>query len=350
MRLVLWVVLACTIGLLIALDSLVVRATIFPDTCFYKLARALPKEVDILIIGSSRMRRGVDPDQLAHQLGISNLRVVNFGHGGSTPDADYLILDDLLRTRTISLILVEANIEYELDARTLVGFSSYAVTRYFIQFASFRQLLAIPFFQSDQPIALRLYDTISLTSAKIESELRAMRSGRVQRLLWSKVNRHSDLADRQNICWHHRFDDPPPGPLADKRVRALGRHRAAFYEEHADWLDEGFFEPVLFTNRQRRAQVDFMRRTVALAQDHGSRIAFVNLRRYFIWPPGPEFLREFDERVGAPLLVPDKQWLQTIQQDGYHDASHLAASGRTAYTTWLAEQLTSNGLWPGNGH
>ena len=345
MRLVLVLVFVCAIGVLLAMDSIAIRAGIFPDPCFYRLAREIPSEVDVLIVGSSRMRRGIDPDQLASLLGIPKLRVVNFGHGGSVLDTDYLLVDDLLRTRHIALILVEANIEPKLDPKTQVGYSSYPFTRYFIQFATFRQLLTNPFIPSDQPVGLRLYDSLNLLSAKIESAARSTSSGRLSRLLWPRKNKNSDLVDRPNICWHSRFDDLEPGPQLQKAEGHKERRRREFYSAHADWLEGGFFMPVLFVDRERQIQVAYMQQIVRIADERGSRIAFVNLRPYFTWPPGPEFVTEFAERIGAPFLVPDKEWLQSIQQDGYHDPGHLSASGRAAYTAWLAQQLTTKGLW-----
>jgi hypothetical protein len=339
-------VFVCAFGALLATDSLAIRAGIFPDTCFYKLAREVPSEVDVLIVGSSRMRRGIDPDQLASLLGIPKLRVINFGHGGSVLDTDYLLVDDFLRTRKIALVLVEANIEPKLDARTQVGYSTYPYTRYFIQFATLRQLLVNPFIPSDQPVGLRLYDSLNLLLAKMESAARSTFSGRLARLLWRKKNKNSDLADRPNICWHTRFED---GAASEARLQKAEngkkRRREEFYATHGDWLEDGFFASVLFVDRERQIQVAFMRQIVRLAEEHGSRIAFINLRQYFTWPPGPEFVKEFDERIGAPLLVPDKEFLQSIQQNGYRDSSHLSAAGRSAYTTWLAQQLTTKDLW-----
>lgn len=346
MRLILVLVFVCAIGALFATDSLAIRAGIFPDTCFYKLANEVPSEVDILIVGSSRMRRGIDPDQLASLLGVPKLRVVNFGHGGSVLDADYLLVDDLLRTRRISLVLVEANIEPKLDAKIQVGYSTYPYTRYFIQFATLRQILVNPFVPSDQPFGLRLYDSLNLLLAKVESAARLASSGRPSRLLSRKKNKNSDLADRPNICWHARFEDAAAsGPRLQKAENGKKRRREEFYSTHADWLEDGFFMPVLFFDRERQIQVAFMRQIVRLAEQHGSRIAFINLRQYFTWPPGPDFVKEFDEQIGAPLLVPDKEFLQTLQKSGYRDPSHLSASGRAAYTTWLAQQLTTKDLW-----
>jgi hypothetical protein len=343
MRLVLCLILACAIGALAALDHLAVRAGIFPDPCFYQLARSVPREVDVFIIGSSRMRRGIDPDQLAGLLGVPITRVINFGHGGSLIDADYLIVDELLRKGNIALVLVEANIEPDLDPKTLVGISSQAYSRYFLHLATFRQILANPLIESDQPVILRLYDSVNLLFKKIESSFRFISTGRLRKLFSRKQN--GDLADRPNICWHTRFDDGGPNPQLNKAAKSRAKMRRQFYAEHANWFEEGYFEPTLFVDKSRRVQIAYMRRIVQLADEHGSRIAFLNLRHYFIWPPGPEFAKEFERKIGAQILIPDKVWLQSIQEAGYRDRAHLTATGRAAFTTWLAQQLTSQGLW-----
>ena len=71
-----------------------------------------------------------------------------------------------------------------------------------------------------------------------------------------------------------------------------------------------------------------------------------NLPLYFAWPPGPAFAAEFRTTIGAPLLVPSKEMLYSFQDGGYRDRAHLYAPARAAFTLWLAQQLSAEGLRP----
>jgi hypothetical protein len=84
---------------------------------------------------------------------------------------------------------------------------------------------------------------------------------------------------------------------------------------------------------------------VKFAKEHGAQLVFVYQPGYLGWPPGPDFTSEFNAEIGAPLLVPDKRLLQSLQSDGYRDNAHLTAQGRMTFTTWLAQELMEKGLW-----
>jgi hypothetical protein len=334
--------LALVVGVVMLADSFAVRAGAFRThkNCYYRLAQPLPRPTDVLIVGSSRMRRGIDPDLLAKLLGVGNHRVVNLGHGGYFYDFDYALIETLLPYWRFSLVIAEANFESNSRLKYYSGSIGYSPD--FAHFASYRQILANVSAMSDQPLALRVYDGVQLIKFKIENSLRFVLTGHLQEVL----SPNADAVTRANICWAERFDRDAEGEAVESIKERRQRLREAFFDEHDDWFEPGYSDPPMFVGKPGRSQATYLRRTVRLARDNDVRIAFVNLPLYFVWPPGPAFTKEFRATIGAPLLVPSKEMLYTFQNGGYHDQAHLSSAGRAAFTVWLAQQLSAEGLWP----
>ena len=206
-RFVFALLLALVAGVVMLVDSFAVRAGAFRNSknCYYHLAQPQPRPTDVLIIGSSRMRRGIDPDLLASLLGVSKHRVVNLGHPGYHYDFDYALIETLLPHWRFSLIIAEAN--FNSAPRQIYNSGNVGYSPDFAHFASYHQILKSVSLASDQPVVLRIYDGIQLVTIKLETALRFVLTGHLQEVL----NADAPIVSRPNICWTEGFDRDVPG-------------------------------------------------------------------------------------------------------------------------------------------
>jgi hypothetical protein len=343
-RFVFPLLLAVVAGVVMLLDSYAIRAGAFRNSknCYYQLAQPLPRPTDVIIIGSSRMRRGIDPNLLASLLGVSKHHVVNLGHPGYHYDFDYALIESLLPRWRFSLIIAEAN--FDLTPKQVYSSGGIGYSPDFVHFASYHQIVASVSLASDRPLVLRAYDDIQLISLKIETALRFVLTGHLQEVL-SPTGEAGKML-RPNVCWSEGFDREVPRRAAEKVRQQKQALKEKFFDEHDDWFEEGYSDPTLFQDKPGWNQRNYLKRTVRLAHENDVLIAFVNLPLYFAWPPGPAFVKQFRTAIGAPLFVPSKELLYTFHAGGYHDRAHLLPPARAAFTLWLAQELSAEGLRP----
>jgi hypothetical protein len=252
--------------------------------CLFRLAARLD-DAEVVILGSSRVRRGIDPDQLAERLGKNPQRVVNFGAPGQSFARSYVIARDLLEYKhaPVEHLVVEANLTQWRTPRR--SYADYQVRPDFAAFASVADLFTDAGMKEGQSIVLRIRDLADMVLVKLDVALSAVMNGRLLVTLLYSPNVIDPT--RTNICWARNFDgDQWPEEAAYQRAA-----RDAFHATHGDWFGEGHDAmPRLFQDPTFSRDIAYLRRLVAMARQHGVMVHLVAVLDYYVWPPPPQFL------------------------------------------------------------
>lgn len=332
--------LIATSLLLIITDSLNVRFGMFGSSshCYYQLAIEFPADLDLLLIGSSRTRRGILPDQLGKLLGSDGnpASVINFGHPYANVALDLYLLNSLTRHHRVRHVLIEAYLDENPD-----GYDAKSMEQ-FTSMLSYRQIMQ-SLHDRSQPILMRVYTLLNQLKIKITRSIQIVLSGRILKTLYD----HDQIDwNRTNICWTRSLERAEKGKRKPKYVAEMEDSRREFLTLHASWFDAGYYQPRLFSEHDNSWYVSALQKMVEFAKRRHIEIIFYYLPGYYDWPPSPEFAKEFHKQIGAPIIYPDKALLRQLQNNGYQDASHLTPRGREFLTPWLATSIRRTGWTP----
>jgi len=326
--------------LLIVADSTNIRFGMFGSSshCYYRLATNFPANLDLLLIGSSRTRRGIIPDRLGELLSSDGkaASVVNFGHPYADVALDLYLLDSLTRDHRVRRVLIEAYLDDGAN-----GYSAQSMEE-FASMLSYRRIVQ-SLHDDTQPVPSRIYTFLNQLKIKITRSLQITLSGRVLKTLYD----HDEIDwSRTNICWTKKLERAEKSEKKPKYVAEMKADRREFLSKHSGWFDKGYYQPALFTSSDNSWYVAALRKIVGLAKRRNIEIIFYYLPGYYDWPPSPAFAKEFQQRIGAPIVYPDKSLLRQLQDNGYQDSSHLTPAGREAFTPWLATSVQNAGRAP----
>lgn len=298
--------------------------------CYWKLSDRLSK-ADLVIVGSSRMRRGIDPDQLAELLSMKAKRVVNFGMPSRSMARNFVFVSDMVESpHPPEALLVE--LSYDKLAFPTSDYRDYRYQPHFAGFGAVQVLAEDLGSKKHQSLVLRARDFLDLVMTKIETGVASVFTGKLNETLEYRME-----SERENICWRPKFDDP-----VKAMVKKHKKARKKFYSEHDDWFDEGFADlDALFDKTSLERDRYYLKQIVRMAKARGVALYFVLLPSYYTWPPPPEFASEFEARFRVPLIFPDKRKLKEITDGGYIDFGHLAPRGREIFTRFVADELAS---------
>ncbi|MEQ1714394.1 MAG: hypothetical protein ABL907_00180, partial [Hyphomicrobium sp.] len=244
--------LATAVLLLTGFDSLAVRLSSLPvgNYCYYRLAQSLPVRTDVLLIGTSRVLQGIEPDELGKSLSGADrsAAVVNFAHPGHYLNFDYRLLEELLGRTQAGVVVIEVPFEIEKQVQgkfqrprkegrkrnpnpvTLdlkierprkegPKHNRNPVTPDLeIEASTFAQLLMPGENPAKLPTLALAYQTLRYVQTKIDRSMKLVLTGRVFGTLTNYRERPMD--GRNNICYAKMWTQPKfhiPKPDAEER-------------------------------------------------------------------------------------------------------------------------------------
>lgn len=350
---VLVAIAALALLLVASLDSLAVRMSGIPvaNHCYYRLVGKIPPDLDVLLIGSSRMLQGVDPDQLGRLLRVEGrpAKVVNFAHPGRLVHVDVVLLELITRKSTPKLIVIETDLgvrgefvrtprppDVRAQRQAANADSIYLVSTY-------AQLVERGAKRDHQDLVPRLHSMLNDLERKVDRGIKITFSGRLLQTITAFNTLPMD--GRDNICFSKFWGEPgfqKPEPVWEARKTNL---RDAFQSRHSDWFADGYSGTTFLTRGGVDSAPEAFREVVAMARERGVKVLFHHIPYYYVWPPSPEFRAEFEREIGAPVVWPDKRFLKKLQDEsGYRDQSHLFPHGRRLMSEWLANSIDALGL------
>ncbi len=315
------------------------------QSCFLRLTMNPPQGAEVLVIGSSRTRRSIDPEILSVEMGLEKSAALNLGHPAISLPHDYAIIDKMTRDKSYRIVLTEvlarshdlATLERELDSGSTPNFRLISGTfhrnLYVIGAPISDQIRRVS--QSTDNTGQASWDLARIVSTRIATVMTKVFAVRpLKRLFVSgTIN-----PDRTTMCmvkaWEKEGDQWQLGNPAQLALKAA--YQDTFLDKpaspDANHLD--FFVD---------AETELMRQTVhdivELAKARGYLPVFFYLPSTHVPVEHGALQSRFKEEFGAELLVPDETLRRQLEDGGYVDNSHLNNNGRALFSPWIAREI-----------
>lgn len=351
-RIILLLCFIAGVGILAISQSSYGRVTVLGNSrsCYHHLLNSPPAEMKVLVVGSSRIRRGVVPEILSKHLGGTPRYVVNMAHPGPSLAYDYSLVEQASSNRALDAVVFElfatspaANaIEREIDPLDKADFnlrlSAGVFERLYVVGAPLPDQIA-RIKRSPGGTLLASWEISKIFAERLRNLIPLIISGRYFPEMFMK-DKEIDTR-RETVCWQKIWDSPDDllqhGNAAARKLKE-GYARAFLPQEDGSiWTDPaplGFLQaPESAEPRRIAAEL------VKLGQERNFTPVFLYLPSIYI-PVQAEALRaEFRKTFGADLLIPDQSTRKQLEDGGYYDNSHLNAVGRVTFSEWLGEAL-----------
>lgn len=289
----------------------------------------MPEDPDIVLLGSSRLRRGVSPEQMVEDLG-GDLKVYNLGRSGFSTPRSYVLLRTLYdKGARPSVVVVEAELEamrgvfardkvrqradWKVDSAAALGF---------------RDMLDIPRSVFDAGV----FGQMAFVGAGIA---RKIEMGIEQTLTGERVK----VAPGQpvdTVCMLKRFDAPDDKRLA-RQERAKKQYETAQAEVFGD-LDTALDDRHdIAENSYTRAELAYLQRIRDLVDAHGGELLVVRLFPFRSPPISDTVRTRLTELVPEHRSPPESLYREVA--DMFADVTHFNRQGREIYTRWLSTEI-----------
>jgi hypothetical protein len=313
------------------------------QTLHHRTGKATP---ELLVIGSSRLRRGVDPDHLAEVLGFPPEHVINLAHPRTSLAYDYSVIRAQAEAHPVRHILFEfmvrgpklIELEKALDPipSPYLPLIENRADDLFLLGGRIRDQMRL-LLTSDQPALAEGWEISRLLSERLARMMTLLAT----RQIFPKLTRPDPRMDtaRHNICaargWSEETDKQQNGTPAARALREA--YRTTFPRQTLDGL--AYFESPEFERDRRviEAVLDF-------ARSRNIQIAFVYLPSIHVPVKGPALSARFKEIFSAPLLIPDPRTRSAMSNGGFYDNNHLNNKGRALFAEWLAREMRSHNI------
>jgi hypothetical protein len=297
--------------------------------CIQDLSEWPPAESRVLIFGSSRVREAINPDQLGKELGFLPGQVLNLAMSGNANDVQFLLLRKFLQQgKKIEAVVVELSVPSENDAvgtdetimrlRPAVGFARSPIAPLFED-----ELDAGPEDVGISPV-LMLHERVT----------RRLQVGFLSAysLLWRL--KHFVLQDLQN--------------LSVEKSTTGTRCNAAHSEKNlfATYTDKDIDRGSDIFNRDYAANdLKLYIKLIDLVRNHRVKLIFVRVPDRISPPDTNAFAQEFRARTTATVVLPPLALVERLRAHSYYDNSHMTDGGEIIFTSWLASEVLTSGLF-----
>lgn len=293
------------------------------QACAVRQIANFPPDTDFLILGSSRVRRGISPDKLIEMSEGEVLRPMNLGRNGLVSFRNYTMFREILsRDNNIKYAFVEVNIQ------ALAGYNRRATL-----FADKPQ---------NAMVARTDYGTIGSTLSLLppQERIRALlmleylkiKHGLVSLFSGVAIESYAQLNQPANsVCWQRNFDIQNArkikkiGQAQERNIRVFGPLGLATRDfDYADTWGAV-------------AELELLNKISMLANDND--IKLIVGRPYSVYQP--PFSEEAVARIKelAPEFEQPPAELIREMWSGYTDESHMGKEARDMYTSWMAELI-----------
>lgn len=314
--------LLCAVGAAMLPDDRYQRFQLLDQTIhrkshwIYERVHFDPTPVDVMLIGSSRMDAAVSPPRLERYLQERGLpsHVVSFALPEEGRDVHYALLEELYKTKAPKLVIIGVR---ENPAR--VGHSTF-------KYLADRSLIVDPAFVSNANYPSNLiylpYRQMKLFAAQFAPDMFGLTT-----TYDSKTYRGSNIETSGDIHM-------PDGTIKEGDIAAP----LPELERGVKKLEAGVTPRVLPASMEEiefGAERVWVRKMAALAERHGTKVAFLFLPYYTGTDKVDE--RRFYDQVGplwsASFTASHAEW--------YSDYAHLTGTGAQHVTDWLGPKVAA---------
>jgi len=320
-------VTAGAIGLVVYSDLPIVRY----NNCFYDLVYGREGAAGVVVVGSSRVGRGIEADIVGEHMtaaGLTNpISVVLFRPGNGIDDYPQIVRDVTSELGVDEVFLMELSIP-DPPGYQSIGRNAAKVTSSEI----LAQLRA-----SNEPIDGRLRDLAHRFSTKLDLTMNSLISGDTPAAPAPIELTRTDQS-RAYCRWTQKEIRRRPGQLRNQRDRIESSVGEWTAQDNLSWNIEGLVDYERF---------DFLvRSTIDEAELAGVPLMFFKMPAYLDPPVSADFTHWFEGTYEVPLLTPPTRVLAKLyDNERYRDINHVGEKGRRVLTNWLAaavaDELTS---------
>lgn len=345
MKLLLSLAFALSLGVLLFSFSLPGRVAILGnDPGYFRAlyARDHP-QAQVVLIGSSRMRRAFDGPHVAAGLGLPPGSVVNLGHPGSMTLFDFEVLQEMLEKdrlapEVIFIGALSTSWQHHIMEKATGGAAPLERVA-----LSTGQAKLMGVSGSTPPSLAAL--------ARTGEQNAAMATWNLLTLHAQRLNTHIKLALGGRSTWEVFFPNPK---AARPRANQAAQTSKVPMPKRPQWQAEQDAYKAAFDGAAPTGALDpqdYLSNPNFITAREGLRgvarlAAARGIKAYALYLPGvhtpqlPDAFRtKFEAEIGMPLLTFPPQLRAALGAQHYDDATHVTAQGRIMTSDWLVEQL-----------
>lgn len=323
-------ILCAATGLAALLGQSTARHNFVPDyeVCFVEQLLGLPENIDVLLVGSSRIRYAVDPFVLDEALGNTAGTSFNIGRNGDTPERTYALIKDILQ----SGISVETVV---IDFRLHDFYYNEPVEQWRRIGMGAMRHSDLPHYHAAFPQQRGIAGQVLLqaTETKLAHGIRMLLNGQI--LSSMSI---SDPAVKPDCLHQNRPISAKTQARDAARIeKFVQRFSVSDVRVQDKWayLEQGYDSPQLFPRAQ--LALYFLEETRRLTEEYGAELKVISPPMYKEIPMSAAAKR--DLRTWIPELILPTDDAIIAAQTGYFDTRHMGEPLRKLYTQWLVSEL-----------
>jgi len=296
------------------------------QACAVSQMMALPPEVDFVAIGSSRIRQGIDPQQIIEGSGGRIRHPMNFGRGGKSVLRNFAILDDVLKQGARpAAILLEVDLE---RVASKAHPRSIPVPRD-TGILSFAAVLGTYGIHPQRPVIERLQNVALKLLVKLRTSLMYAFSGDAISHHWQALG----IGQADAVCRVPNYDVRLPEHVA--KTEAVIQHYDKVFGPSRRTIEDDRFAQGEGLHAQD--ELYYLSQARAVAAHHQVRLIVTRP-----WNAGQPPLSEAAQtriRAIIPEFVYPPADLVRASWDHFFDHNHMDVQARLAYSRWVADEV-----------
>lgn len=295
--------------------------------CAARQLMDLPPQVDVVLLGSSRIRRGISPEQLAAQLGPDFQRVYNLGRPFRQILRSESIISYLIESGRIPKVVV---LEADIDLFRFEPTGPWGLQPGEPGFLTYRELLAVDATTGEHDTGYLLARAVQTKVAQTAS---VHFSGLTARILASNRKKPP------TVCWLDSYDvdDAKKQKKREKRAEELA---AEGFDPDVS-TDPRFVGTASVAAQVQIATIDRIRTRLS---ELGVTLVVIRPNGYLDPPLGTEVTDQIKALIPEYAVPPEPLVRQLSKLNIDH--SHFGPEGRKLYTEWLAGVIKQRAVQP----
>lgn len=289
--------------------------------CAVQQMASLPQNLDVVILGSSRVRRGVGPNIIADVSGGRFTNVYNLARPGRDIVRNAIMFDELLDTgHTVDLLILEMDLDIIRHGR-LPRWNWRPVSA---GFAPWKYILL----HSPHTTGAHIADpriVLDGLRLKLQQALKLSTTGIIASVLANPA------AGPTTVCWQDDFDIDRPN-LVRGRARALAEVQTRFPNPDTQFDNARVALPL---GPRARVELQMYAHIRKRAAREGVQLIVVRPQGYGEPALGPRAITDVQQLVPDFRFPPDEM---TRRLNRSHiDRNHYGPEGRELFTRWITE-------------
>lgn len=301
------------------------------SVCIGQQILNLPKETDVLLIGSSRMRRGISAQRIDEILADGST-AYNLGRPGLSAARSFVLLRDLFdRGLAPQVVVLETAVEAIRNVDDLdKDFSDWRWRADTAAVLKYADVFALPKQSADAGIVGQFALVSQAVFSKLENNISRRTAGDLEDLNLPEGTKP------EQVCFLPEFDNPSPDRIkhnAASKEKAKSKVMVEIGDPYTDYDDRFAFE----LNSYVRTELYYLEKIRNLLDTAGTEFLLIRVHPFARPPYSDRVLAEL-EAVLPEFVEPPADILRQTYAD-FIDPAHMGPASREIYTGWISEEI-----------